>query len=205
MSLRVGAGLEQPARGDPAEAPQVLVELGVVEVGPDRERILVGVRLEPARDRAQRLRVGRDPAEPAGEALVPRRALDRVVLAREVVEREADRDGLEVVRLGLVRRVRLAGPARDSKPVTCSAPASGSRPPVSVASRNQAAETTTSPVRPAQRDRVDPVAVDVGRDGGVAEQHGQPPVGERGASIASMTASDTRGSCPAATPCTRRG
>ena len=64
----VRAGLEQPARGDPAEAPEVLVEVGVVEVRPDGQRVLVRVRREPPRDRAQRLRVRRDPAEARLEA-----------------------------------------------------------------------------------------------------------------------------------------
>ena len=105
----VGAGREQPARRDATEAPQVLVEVGVVEVRADRQRVLVRVRCEPALDGAVRLRIGRDPAEARRELVVARGPRDRVVLPREMVDGEADRDRLEVARLVLRGRVRLAG------------------------------------------------------------------------------------------------
>ena len=105
----VGAGREQPARGDPAEAPEILVEVGVVEVRADGERVLVRVRRQPPLDGPVRARVRRDPAEARRELGVAGRPRDRVVLAREVVDGEADRDRLEVARLVLGRRVRLAG------------------------------------------------------------------------------------------------
>ena len=60
--------------------------------------------------------------------------------------------------------------SRDSAPVTCSAPASGSSSPVSVASTNQRASTMRSPSGAAQRDRRDAVAVGGGGDRRVLEQ-----------------------------------
>ena len=76
---RVRARLEQAARRDPAEPPQVLVEVRVVEVGADRVRVLVRVRDQPARHGPVRPRVGRGPRE---RRRVARRRRDRVVLAR---------------------------------------------------------------------------------------------------------------------------
>ena len=62
----IGTRLEQAARGDAAEPPEVLVELWVVEVRADLERVLTGIVLEPARDRPEVLRVGGDPPETLG-------------------------------------------------------------------------------------------------------------------------------------------
>ena len=72
-------------------------------------------------------------------------------------------------------RARLAGVGRDSTPVTCSTPASGSRSPSSVASRMYGAlASTRSPVGPSKQHRPDPVAVHVGRHGPVPVPDRQP-------------------------------
>ena len=70
----------------------------------------------------------------ARQKVVRRRLVDGVV-AVDVVDREADRDGLHVQRLRDSSGA-LGSPvsARDSKPVTYSVPVSGSSSPVSVAS-----------------------------------------------------------------------
>ena len=107
---RVGAGREQPARGDAAEAPQVLVELGVVEVRPDRERVLRGVRIQPARHEPVRARVGRGPAEARRELGVarPGRGIVWSSPARWSTAKQTV-TGWRLPRLILGRRVRLAG------------------------------------------------------------------------------------------------
>ena len=177
---RVGAGLEQPARCDPAEAPQVLVEVGVVEVRPDRERVLVGVGLEAPLDRPQRPRVGRGPREAAGEAVVLRRPLDRVVLARAVIEREAHGHRLQVVGLVGGRAVWLAGPLARLEAGDV----------LGFGERQQRAGLgrVEEPVRPdrhlpvgsGERHRLHAIAVDGGADRRVAQQHLQPLLGQRG-------------------------
>ena len=147
MSLRRKPGSKLPARRDPAEQPQVLVERRVGEVGPDRAGVAGRVGDERARHELVRARVGREQRVAAG--VVARRRRDRVVLAREVVDGEAGRDGLHVERVG-DRSAACGSPvcARDSAPVTCSAPASGSSSPVSLASTNQSASTVRSPSGP---------------------------------------------------------
>ena len=96
------------------------------------------------------------------------------------VEREADRDRLQVVGLVLGRPCGSPVRSRDSKPVTCSAPASGSSAPVSVASRNQSAQTVALAVR-ARRSATASTGrrVTVGADRRVAQQQLQPPGRER--------------------------
>ena len=176
---RVAAGREQATRCDPAEAPQVLVEVGVVEVGADGERVLVRVRVEAARHGAQRLRIRGDPGEAVREALVLRGARDRVVLARVMVEREADRDRLQVARLVLRRRVRLARPlARLEASHVLGA---GEREQRAGLGRveYQIGLHGDLAVRSGERDRLDAVAVDRGAGRRVAQQHLQPPGGER--------------------------
>ena len=61
--------------------------------------------------------------------------VDRVVLAGQVVHREAAGERLLVGGLGRVGRVRLAGLRLRLEPTTNSTPAIGSRSPSSVASR----------------------------------------------------------------------
>lgn len=106
----------QPAGEDTAKAPQFLVAGVGALVGGDTERIEIGIRYEGPRHRLQRAGVGRLETEqragpergPVGAPEVEvLRAVDRVVLALVMREREADRDALLVVGLSLVRGVRL--------------------------------------------------------------------------------------------------
>ena len=117
------------------------------------------------------------------------------VVAGAVLEREAARERLHVVRLRLAGACGSPVSSRDSKPVTCSR--AGQRQQVAGLGRVQhvaAAIDRRSVAGRLDGDGADPVAVDVGGDGPCAQQHSQPAGGRYGASIASRTAAATRGS-----------
>jgi hypothetical protein len=84
----------------------------------------------------------------------------------------------------------------DSKPVTCSAPHSGRSAPVSVASRNQSAATTTSPPGPRSVTASIRSPWVSAATGTCRSRTSSRLSASAGASIACRTASDTRGSCP---------
>ena len=162
------------------------------------------VRAERPRDRLVRARIRREQlaelARAAAAARSPAGRVDHVVLAVEVVEREARRDRLHVERLRDRRRVRLAGlAARFGAGDVLGARRAAAGSPVSVASSTQSAQITRSAPVAASRT----VTARRGRrrrqraSRDVPEQHAEPPAARCGASIASITASATRGSWPA--------
>lgn len=110
------AGTVQLAGQDPPETEQLLVARVGRLVGADVQRIQLRVRHEGARDRLQAARVRSEEAEQrtgpelrliGAPEVVVGRALDGVVLALVVRERETHRDALLVEGLRLLGGVRL--------------------------------------------------------------------------------------------------
>jgi hypothetical protein len=193
----------EPAGEDAPEGPQ-FPAAGAPLVGDHLERVAVGVGVEDVVDRRKRPRVGRRQAEqpPRPEPRlvrppepVPLGPVDRVVLARPVLQREAAGERLQVQRVRGGRRVRLA--------VLVAGLGAGDvlhprqRQEVAVLGRVQdvaGAHRQLLPRPRAQLDRAEVVPVDADAAGPVLEQQGEPAGGPVRASSPSSTASATRGS-----------